>query len=290
MQFWFVAILVTILIFWWRKKSIKPAQVEPFPETWHTLLTEEVDFYNRLNSNDQQRFRLDMMKFLSSIKINGVDCEVDDIDKVFVAAAATMTLFGFEHWSLSNLDTVLLYSGPVNRRFEVGKPDSRFAGLVGNGAMTGQMVLSKTHLHQGFASSNDRRNVALHEFAHLIDGQDGSIAGFPAGSVGENLLEPWIELVRLKSLEIKRRRSDIRSYALTNPAEFFAVVSEYFFEAPEQLQNKHPRVYRFMSESFNLDPTQILFKGEKRKIGANQPCPCGSGEKFKACCMPKMNR
>jgi Mlc titration factor MtfA (ptsG expression regulator) len=282
-----LALLVVIIVslFILRQKT-KQAKVEPFPKHWHTLLASEVDFYNRLKPDDQQRFRLDMMKFLASVEIIGVDTPVEDLDRVFIASAATMMLFGFKQWSLSNLTTVLLYSGPVNLRFEVGKPDSRFAGFVGNGHMTDQMALSKPHLHRGFASSNDRRNVAIHEFAHLVDGLDGSIAGFPAGSIGENLLEPWVELVRIKSLDIKKKESDIRPYALTNAAEFFAVVSEYFFEAPEQLKSKHPAIYEFMSDSYDLDPTQILKQGSKKKIRANSDCPCGSGEKFKVCCQP----
>lgn len=277
-------VIIGITMLWY--STAAPAKVMPFPQHWHAILTEEVDFYNRLPEEKKQRFRLDMMKFLATVDVVGVGCEIEDLDRVLIAAGATITLFGFSTWSLNNLESVFVYAGPVNRRFQVGAPDSRYAGLVGNGPMQGKLVLSKPDLRHGFTSSNDRRNVAIHEFAHLVDGQDGSIAGFPAGSIADDQLQPWVELMRIKGLEIEDKQSDIRPYALTNSAEFFAVASEYFFEAPERLKSRHPQIYEFLSEAYDQDPATVLTRRGKRKIQVNQPCPCGSGEKFKECCLP----
>ncbi|MNL54511.1 Protein MtfA [compost metagenome] len=55
---------------------------------------------------------------------------------------------------------------------------------------------------------------------------------------------------------IETGKSDINPYAITNEAEFFAVVSEYFFEKPRQLKEKHPELYHILSETFLQDPAK----------------------------------
>ena len=91
--------------------------------------------------------------------------------------------------------------------------------------------------------------------------------------------------------EIEAGQSDINRYALTNEAEFFAVASEYFFERPAIMRRKHPELYRTLERVFNQDlrtrATALrreLSQG-RRQFGRNSPCPCGSGRKFKKCCL-----
>ena len=64
---------------------------------------------------------------------------------------------------------------------------------------------------------------------------------------------PWLELIRSKSQEIKNKKAKINSYALTNDAEFFAVVTEYFFEHPEMMNKKHPELYQTLSDIFTKE-------------------------------------
>ena len=94
---------------------------------------------------------------------------------------------------------------------------------------------------------------------------------------------------------IRAGKSEINPYAATNDAEFFAVVTEYFFEKPEKLQEHHPELYDLLTQAFHqnpqkrflslpTDPRQWLktLRG-RRKFGRNSPCPCGSGRKYKEC-------
>ena len=97
----------------------------------------------------------------------------------------------------------------------------------------------------------------------------------------------------MESEKISSGDSDINTYALTNMVEFFAVTSEYFFENPEKMRKKHPQLYSIMSKIYKQDLV-TLFKsalssmfGTKKKIGRNAPCPCGSGQKYKKCCLNK---
>ncbi len=115
------------------------------------------------------------------------------------------------------------------------------------------MILSKPDLIQGFRNATDKRNVGVHEFAHLVDKSDGVIDGVPGVGLDRLAVGPWIDLVRRKMAEIEEGRSDIDRYALTNDAEFFAVTSEYFFERPAMMQRKHPHLFDALERIFNQD-------------------------------------
>ena len=84
-------------------------------------------------------------------------------------------------------------------------------------------------------------------------------------------------------------KSDINPYGATNEKEFLAVAGEYFFERPTQLQKNHPDLYQLLSVAFHQDTAHLLTAGgpQKAALHRNDPCPCGSGQKFKKCCMDK---
>jgi len=119
--------------------------------------------------------------------------------------------------------------------------------MVGNGFMNGKMILSKTSLRQGFQAELDKKNVGIHEFVHLIDGEDGSIDGIPKVLMKQQYVLPWMNLIYKKIEEINLDDSDIRNYATTNEEEFLAVASEYFFEHHQQLKKKHPELFEILS-------------------------------------------
>ena len=92
----------------------------------------------------------------------------------------------------------------------------------------------------------------------------------------------------MKKIEkIQNENIGINPYGATNRQEFLAVAGEYFFERPHLLQSRHPELYQLLSNAFNQDPKKVIDirKHSKKSIGRNDPCPCGSGEKFKRCCM-----
>ena len=85
--------------------------------------------------------------------------------------------------------------------------------------------------------------------------------------------------------EIDDNDSDINPYGATNKGEFFAVISEYFFERPKLLKRKHPKIFDILEDIFDQNNINKITKRETLKIGRNDPCPCGSGKKFKHCCL-----
>jgi Mlc titration factor MtfA (ptsG expression regulator) len=169
--------------------------------------------------------------------------------------------------------------------------DANVLGMVGTGAMNRIMILSKPDLLRGFKNPSDKQNVGLHEFAHLVDKGDGRIDGIPGVGLDRETIGPWVDLVRRKMQEIRDGESDLRDYALTNEAEFFAVATEAFFERPDAMQARHPDLYAAMEKVFRpgFRDRLLEFSRERglrpKKFGRNSPCPCGSGKKFKKCCL-----
>jgi MtfA peptidase len=247
------------------------------------LLASHVHFYLGLNEEDRTIFQAEVTEFLDKVDITGVDTEVEELDRILIASSAVIPLFAFRDWFYPNLITVDLYSDSFNKDFQTEGSGRSILGMVGSGGvMNGKMVLSQKALRLGFENNTDKRNTAIHEFAHLIDMSDGSTDGLPEYLLGMELVKPWVELIRQNIAEIKENKSDIDSYGATNEAEFFAVATEYFFERPELLQSKHPELYTLMEKVFKRKP--LLLQPENHSdIDRNSPCWCGSGKKFKKC-------
>ncbi len=281
-------ILILIAVFWliFHKKGEKTSLSIDVPPKWKSFLSKHVLFYQKLDTEKKSRFEHDVFQFLSTTKINGVNVEVTLEDRLLVASSAVIPLFGFPQWSYSFLDEVILYPSSFDRNFELNNPLEIITGMVGNGPMEGKMILSKPSLHAGFSIGNDKKNVGIHEFIHLFDKEDGLIDGIPPGYDSEAVTLPWVSLIGDKTKEIVANRSDINNYAATNRQEFFAVAGEYFFERPHLLKKKHPKLYQALSEVFNQDLASTpKHQPITRVIGRNDPCPCGSGVKFKKCCI-----
>ncbi|MEM6690084.1 MAG: zinc-dependent peptidase [Planctomycetota bacterium] len=287
---WFlVGVLLAGLSGWLvRRPNIRrlSAVRRPDPPGWEGILHQYVTYYTALSSSEKKRFR-DMMKvFLDEVVITGIRTDVDEVTRVLVAASAIIPVFGFEDWEYSGLGEVLIYPNSFNEEYDSsGGQDARILGMVGDAHLSGTMIFSKSALIAGFQIDSDKRNVGIHEFAHLVDKQDGGIDGTPP-TIKPEVYRPWIQWV---GNELKREGSfgDIDDYAYTNEAEYFAVLSEYFFENPDQLQRKHPRLYEMLQSMYHQNTSRRLGgkRRPRRRVQRNDPCPCGSKKKFKHCCL-----
>lgn len=267
---------------------------EPFPAEWEAVLQRDVVFFRILDSGDQERFRRELQVFLGEKRITGIKLELDTTTRVLAAASAIIPIFGFPDWEWDQISEVLIYPDRFDSDFAFkGKTGRHTLGMVGSGALNGLMILAKPDLLRGFRNAGDKRNVGLHEFAHLVDKSDGSIDGMPGVGLDRASSGPWIDLVRRKMEEMRRGDSDIDPYGLTNEAEFFAVATEYFFERPGVMQRKHPELYAMLARVFNQNPGERAAELAREltrvrpRFGRNSPCPCGSGTKFKKCCLKR---
>lgn len=271
------------------KKRSPAAGAQPLSAARRSLLAEHVYYYQQLDSAEQQRFEQRVAGFLHNHRITGIDTAVDDRLRVLAAAAAVIPVFQFRNWHYANLSEVLVYPDRFGDDFNSDDQEA-ILGMVGIGHA---MVLSKPDLLNGFRQHNDSRNVAIHEFAHIVDGADGSIDGIPAALADRRTVKLW-NRVSLDELEaIRTGISPLNPYGGTNRTEFFAVACEQFFENPLRMEQNHPELYRLLQKIFRQDTRGILTRkvkqlfGIRRKTGRNAPCPCGSGRKFKHCCLPR---
>ncbi|WP_317932845.1 zinc-dependent peptidase [Halioxenophilus sp. WMMB6] len=268
-----------------RLLALQPVVItERWQPEWSTFLQEKVSFYRHLRGQEQTRFNQRALLFLHTTRIESGQLEVTDFDRLLVAASAIIPVWAFPKWHYLNLEAVFLLPGAFNQKFECGQPDSLFTGMVGTGPMSGKMALSQPHLHLGFDNSRDKHNVGIHEFIHLIDMADGDCDGFPESLRHYQYAIPWFDLVEKKTREILLRKSNIPDYGASNKAEFFAVASEYFFERPGLLARKHPKLYHALSELYQQDTKAIA---RELRVHKKALCPCGSGKRYKHCCMPK---
>jgi len=284
-----VILVISIVIFLLIRRRIRnntkwKTPQKSFPPEWRIILIENITFYNALTNEEKSWFEFKVQEFLLNCRITGIETQVDIQDELLVASSAVIPIFEFKDWKYSNIYEVLLYPAMFNEKFETAGEGRQILGMVGNGYMEGKMILSKPALKHGFKNETDKKNTAIHEFIHLIDKADGTIDGIPSLLLEKQYTIPWIDLINKKIDEIFEGESDINPYGGTNRAEFFSVVSEYFFERPILLEKNHPELYSLLEQIFNQDMASKSLNKTRVKIGRNSSCPCNSGKKFKKCC------
>ena len=240
-----------LVILYLVKPKRKVISIETFAPKYNQLLEQHVPFYQQLDAAGKTEFENRVQHFLSQIKITGVNTTVEELDKVLISASAIIPIFNFPGWEYIHLHEILLYPDSFNHDFEQQGSDRNVLGMVGSGAMNHVMILSQHQLRQAFINKTAKDNTAIHEFVHLVDKTDGDIDGVPAFILEQKYIQPWLQLMRHEIALIENDQSDINPYGATNEAEFFAVVSEYFFERPELLYEKHPELYALLEKIFH---------------------------------------
>lgn len=292
----FIGLLIFIFLRWSTRKDRlrKKIRKKDFPAAWRKILTDRVGFYHTLDEKGKRRFEQGIQVFVAEKRILGLKTQVDDMSRVLVAASAIIPVWGFENWDYPNLAEIYLTDGALStheQKKDGNKHISLTAGQVKPRGGRHTVTLSKSALVQGFNNMADRKNVGIHEFTHMLDAQDGAVDGIPENRLPDHLIEPWTKLMYEKIEEIKQGDNNINPYGATSETEFFAVASEYFFEKPGRMKEKHPDLYRMLTKIFNQKPARRFPRSFKemlnpygKKTGRNEPCPCGSGDKFKHCC------
>src|SRR5258705_918169 len=246
---------VTGLLFSFLIKQRKKAVItSPFPDAYRHILEKQVPFYQQLNETNKNEFEKRIQQFLEQVRITGVKTTVEDLDKVLIAASAIIPIFNFPGWEYIHLHEVLLYPDSFNHDFEQQGNSRNVLGMVGNGALNHVMILSKHQLRQAFINKTGKENTAIHEFVHLVDKTDGDIDGIPSFIMERIYHQPWLPIQHHEIKLINEDKSDIDPYGATNEAECFAVVSEYFFERPKLLKEKHPELYELLDKIFCKQP------------------------------------
>ena len=227
-----------------------------------------------LSEDDQRELLGHVQVFLDEKNFEGCGgLELTDEIKLTIAAQACLLLLHRDTNYYPGLDSILVYPHayraptrvPVGGRLAIETDQAR----LGESHRRGIVVLSWDAIarksdESGYreTSVDDGRNVILHEFAHQLDQEDGAADGVPV-LAHYTKYGPWArvfqtEFDKLTNETEHGRESDIDAYGATNPAEFFAVVTEAFFETPETLAKNHPRLYAELADYYRQDPLARL--------------------------------
>lgn len=244
-------LIVLIILFVFRVSIAK--NIVLLPENYKELLADYVKFYRNLGEDAKGKFEKRVEHFLSAVKITGVNAVVEDLDRLLIASGAIIPVFAIPDWQYINLHEVLLYPGAFNEDFDQAGSDRPFGGMVGNGAMQHVMIITKWQLRQGFINNHDTNNTAIHEFVHLIDKMDGTMDGVPEIILERKYVVDWKNLMDTTMAQMRMYGSDINMYGATKPVEFFAVISEYFFEQPDLLKANHPALYEMLERIYKME-------------------------------------
>ncbi len=246
----------------YKKQKLQKILDKPMPLEYIKIL-QNIPFYNKLSSAEKEKIHTSILIFINTKEFVGVDMEVTEEMKVVIAFHACFLLLHVAFKSCyENLVTILIYSHTI-----VAKQVSANGGIFTKGdfLLEGQsagdtvVIAWNDAKKDAYHIHND--NVLLHEFAHELDFLDGAVDGTPP--MPSSKYHEWAavlshEFNKLSAVTLKNRDWGkyklIGSYAATNEAEFFAVVTERFFERPDALKKHFPELFKELEGFYNYTP------------------------------------
>jgi len=249
---------------WMRRSRRKRLFASPFPAEWVAILEQDVPLYWLLPEPLRRELHGHINVFLGEKTFEGCGgLEMTDEIRVTIAAQACILLLNRRTKCYPRLRSVLVYPSAYVAK-EVERAGSAEVADVqvrlGESWHHGAVVLSWDSVMRGASDIKDGHNVVLHEFAHQLDQEDGAPDGTPILGQRSRYVTWGRVLSRdYKDLQEKTRRGRttvIDDYGASNPAEFFAVVTETFFEKPQQLKEKHPELYDELKDFYKVDPLE----------------------------------
>jgi len=247
----------------WRRKRLSNKEFTP---EWLDVLNRNVGYYRRLPEADRKELQKHILIFIGEKRFEGCGgLEIDDEIKVTIAAQACILLLHRQTDYYPGLHSILVYP----RAYVVQEQRHVGGGVfvegtnirLGESWRRGSVVLSWDDVRKGAADVHDGQNIVFHEFAHQLDSSQGK------GDSSEVIRSrskyiAWARVLgkdyeRLRRDAGRNRRTLLNAYGATNPAEFFAVATESFFERPRELRKLHPELYAELRDFYHQDPAEL---------------------------------
>ena len=245
----------------WRRRRLR---ARPFPAAWKSVTARNVPIFRRLPPKDQVELCEHIQVFLGEKYFEGCGgLGITDEIRVTIAAQACLLLLHRTTDYYPRLVTILVYPSAYithedrylgNNIWEEGP-----GGLLGHTApRMGSLVLAWDEAKRGGRDPADGTNLILHEFAHQLDFEDSETDGVPV-LAGRREYLSWARIMsrefeKLRAAEDENKPTVLDTYGSTNPAEFFAVATEAFFERPAALRARHPDLYGELARFFHQEP------------------------------------
>ena len=221
---------------------------QPFPVAWEPLVAKHFPFEANLSADERARFRRHLQVFANEKDFVGAKgLGITEEMRVVVAGAAARLARNLSLDVYDGLMTIVITTGAWER--DGGT-------ILGEAHRWGQVVLSWDSVRQGLKNPFDGQNVALHEFAHVLDLTDGRFDGTPEMATF-SALHAWADVFSKQYFALRKspnRDKVLRAYGATNEAEFFAVATEAFFEKATQMKQKHPALYEELKRYYGAVP------------------------------------
>jgi len=246
---------------WRRRRLLRRARIDD--AVWSRVVA-CLPFLGGLRSEELRRLRELATIFVHEKSIHGAGgLEVNEAMRVTVAAQACLLVLELGLDSYAGWEEVIVYPDEflpeVEWTDENGVVHVGREPRMGESWLGGPVVLSWEDVATG---AEIGVNVVIHEFAHKLDMLNGDANGFPplhAGMSREAWTAAFTQAYDDLCLRVDRGESTVLDpYASESPAEFFAVASEAFFEAPTRVQQAYPEVYRQLSDFYRQDPAARL--------------------------------
>lgn len=252
-----------------RRKQRRRTEIAaaPFPREWERILSGNVDAYNRLPVDQPPRLQKLVQVFVAEkMFIGSGGVQIDDEIKVTVAGQACILLLGLPELDVfPHVREIIVYPHDFGEIVDAVAPDGRRyripAELAGQAWHRGPVLLAWDSVEHSVVSPRDGYNVVYHEFAHALDMQTGGRAdGVPPLATKEQFAA-WsrvfdAEYAAFREADRRGEPTFIDPYGASNPAEFFAVVTEHFFEQPRRMRTKHPELYEQLRLFYRQDPVR----------------------------------
>jgi MtfA peptidase len=252
---------------WWlRRHRLQRHRSRAFPPEWEAILEHNVALYRHLPAALREELHGHIQVFLGEKHFEGCGgLKITDEIRVTVAAQACILLLNRKTDCYPRLSSILVYPGVYRpRRFTGAGLRHELADTVNAGESwpTGAVVLAWDEVRRGAMDVAHKANVVLHEFAHQLDQEDGAADGAPPLERPSSYVN-WArvlgqEYAALQDRAARGQPTLLDQYGATNPAEFFAVATETFFEQPLRMKREHPELYREMKGYYRLDPAEWM--------------------------------
>ena len=248
---------------WRRRLRLRRIAATPFPTRWRKILKQQLPLYRALPVDLQLKLKKLVQLFLAEKQFIGCEgLEITDEIRINIAAQACLLMLNRPTELYPNLRSVLVYPAaylvPQQQPDQAGVVHSDLQVRLGESWQLGKVILSWPDSQHGAADPTDGHNVVLHEFAHQLDQENGAANGAPflatsqAYRVWSQVLNT--EFVRLQQQLNQGLPSIFDAYGATNPAEFFAVITEVFFERGAEFSARHHELYQQLRQYYQLDP------------------------------------
>ena len=254
-------------MFGMKRRKREKLKAGPFPSEWQGIIDGNVSYFRRLWPEDQDELRGHINIFMAEKRFEGLGgLEMNDEVRVTIAAQACVLLLHRETDYYPSLISILVYPRHyyvhTSHRLPDGTVEEGVEQRLGESWHRGEVVLSWGDVLRGGLERNHGENVVFHEFAHQLDDENGAHDGVPL-LPDRAMFEEWVSVMKTEYERLiydvdHYRMTVLRPYGATNPAEFFAVSTEAFFENPLELKTFHPVLYEQLKLYYRQDPASRL--------------------------------